>query len=102
MYLGHMLLRLLHSRGEVQFCCCSLIIWNMQSSLQPCRLYPWRNHWETSYSSFLVKASWHALLICPLAEGGKKRGKLDSIENRNVDQRAAELEAGAGIEDSNL
>lgn len=33
---------------------------------------------------------------------GKRRGKLDSIENRNIDQRAAELEAGAGIEDSNL
>lgn len=33
---------------------------------------------------------------------GKRRGKLDSIENRDIVQRVAELEAGAGIERTNL
>lgn len=33
-----------------------------------CRVYPWRNLRETSQWSFLVKASWHAPLICPLTK----------------------------------
>lgn len=55
---------------------------------------------ETSQLLFLVKASWHAPLICPLNERKKKEGKLESIENRV--QRVAELESGTGIEDSDL
>lgn len=34
-----------------------------------CRVYPGRNLRETSQWSFLVKASWHAPLICPLTKG---------------------------------
>lgn len=33
-----------------------------------CSAYPGRNHRETSQWSFLVKASWHAPLICPLTK----------------------------------
>lgn len=33
-----------------------------------CWVYPGRNRREMSLWSFLVKASWHAPLICPLAE----------------------------------
>lgn len=62
---------------------------------------------EESLGDVLVIISGKGFLACaanlPTRCGGrKKRGKLDSIENRNVDQRAAELEAGAGIGDSNL
>lgn len=37
-------------------------------SLQLCWVYPVRNCRETSQWSFLVKASWHAPLICPLTK----------------------------------
>lgn len=33
-----------------------------------CWVYPGRNRRETSQRSFLVKASWHAPLICPLTK----------------------------------
>jgi len=61
---------------------------------------PERNLKETSQWLLLVKASWRAPLICPLAK--EKGGQLDSIENRDVVQRVSELEAGACIGNANL
>lgn len=37
-----------------------------------CQIYPGRNRREPSQWSFLVKASWHAPLICPLTEEKEK------------------------------
>lgn len=50
-----------------------LVLWwygicDLMSLQLLCRLYPGRNHRETSQRSFLVKASWHAPLICPLTK----------------------------------
>lgn len=67
----YMPLRLVHSRRETELCFIALGWYGICDlrSLQLCRVYPRRNHGETSQPSFLVKASWHAPLICPLTEG---------------------------------
>lgn len=43
-------------------------ICDLMSLLLLCWVYPGRNRRETSQGSFLVKASWHSLLICPLTK----------------------------------
>lgn len=61
--------------------------------------------WEESQGDVPAIVSGKGFLACttnlPTHEG-KRRGKLDSIGNRDIVQRVSELEAGAGIEDTNL
>lgn len=97
-------LRLVHSRrGRGCLYSCTLMIWNMWS-YEPAVIMLALS-WEESQGDVPTILSGKGFLARTTnlpTHWGKRTGKLDSIENRDIVQRVAELEAGAGIEDPNL
>lgn len=98
-----MAFRLDHSRREhACLYSCTLMIWNMWS-YEHAVIMPSLS-WEESQGD-VPAISGKGFLACTTnlpTHNGNTRGKLDSIGNRDIVQRVSELEAGAGIEDTNL
>lgn len=97
MSIRYMPLRLVHSRRE-HGCLypCGLMIWNI-CSYEPAVIMLGLS-WEESQGDVPMIVSGKGFLARTAnlpTRWGKRRGKLDSIENRDIVQRAAELEAGA-------
>lgn len=79
------------------------MIWNIWS-YEPAVILL-RLSWEESQGDVPVIVSGKGFLARTAnlpTRSGKRRGKLDPIENRDIVQRVAELEAGAGIGHTNL
>lgn len=99
-----MAFRVVHSRREHEcLYSCTLMIRNMRS-YEPTVIMPSLS-WEESQGDILAIFSGKGFLACTTnlpTHKGKRRGKLDSVGNRDIVQRVSELEAGAGTEDSNL
>lgn len=89
--------------GEMPTYCCSLTIWSAWS-YEP-GVIMLGLYWEELHGAvpMIVSAKGFLAFTTNLpTHCGKRKGKLDSIENRNFVQRVAELEAGAGIRNTNL